>query len=45
MSVDKVTVLETVGLDIVCVVVGCGSLEWERGGELPIDQRLIRIVT
>ena len=31
MSLDKVTVLETGGLEIVCVVVGCGPLEWERG--------------
>ena len=33
MPVDKVRVLETGGSEIVCVVVGCGSLQWEGGGE------------
>ena len=32
MSVDKVAVLKTGELEIVCVVVGCGPLERKRGG-------------
>jgi len=41
VPVDKVRVFEIGGSEIVWVVVGCGSLEWEGGGEVPDDQRLI----